>query len=36
LRAVQHRVSSNPSKAEASTQLTFSHVEANGFTLPNK
>jgi hypothetical protein len=36
LRAVQHRVSSNPSKAEATTQLTFSHVEANGFTLPNK
>lgn len=36
LRAVQHRVSSSPSKAEASTQLTFSHVEATGFTLPNK
>lgn len=36
LRAVQHRVSSSPSKAEATTQLTFSHVEANGFTLPNK
>jgi len=36
LRAVTHRVSSSPSKAEATTQLTFSHVEANGFTLPNK
>lgn len=36
LRDVQHRVSSNPSKAEATTQLTFSHVEATGFTLPNK
>jgi hypothetical protein len=36
LRAVQHRVSSSPSKAEATTQLTFSHVEATGFTLPNK
>ena len=36
LRNVQHRISSSPSKAEASTQLTFSHVEANGFTLPNK
>lgn len=36
LRSVQHRISSSPSKAEASTQLTFSHVEANGFTLPNK
>jgi hypothetical protein len=36
LRAVEHRISSNPAKAEAITQLTFSHVEANGFTLPNK
>jgi hypothetical protein len=36
LRAVTHRVSSSLSKAEAVTQLTFSHVEANGFTLPNK
>lgn len=36
LREVQHRVSSNPSRAEATTQLTFSHVEAKGFTLPNK
>lgn len=36
LRDVLHRVSSSPSKAEASTQLTFSHVEATGFTLPNK
>lgn len=36
LNRVIHRISSSPSKAEASTQLTFSHVEANGFTLPNK
>jgi hypothetical protein len=36
--SVEHRVSSNPSGGggEAITQLTFSHVEANGFTLPNK
>lgn len=36
LNRVVHRISSSPSKADASTQLTFSHVEANGFTLPNK
>jgi len=36
LRGVSHRISSSPSRAEAITQLTFSHVEANGFTLPNK
>lgn len=33
---IQHVVSSNPSSPQAYTQLTFSHVEANGFTLPNK
>jgi len=36
LRTVTHRVSSSPARAEAITQLIFSHVEANGFTLPNK
>lgn len=36
LRDVRHNISSTPSKPEATTQLTFSHVEANGFTLPNK
>lgn len=36
LRFVQHSVSSKPSSPEATTQLTFSHVEANGFVLPNK
>ena len=36
LRDVQHNISSVPSKPEATTQLTFSHVEATGFTLPNK
>lgn len=33
---IQHVISSNPSSPQAYTQLTFSHVEANGFTLPNK
>ena len=33
---IQHRVSSSPGREEAVTQLTFSHVEAAGFTLPNK
>lgn len=36
LRDVQHNISSVPSKPEATTILTFSHVEATGFTLPNK
>jgi hypothetical protein len=34
--SVTHRVSSKPAQPEATTQLIFSHVEANGFTLPNK
>lgn len=36
LQNIEHRVSSVPGRADATTQLTFSHVEANGFTLPNK
>ena len=36
LRRVIHKINSRPSSPEASTQLIFSHVEANGFTLPNK
>lgn len=36
LRSVEHRISSNPSRVEAITQLVFSHVEAEGFTLPNQ
>ena len=33
---VEHKIISNTSSPSASTVLTFSHVEANGFTLPNK
>lgn len=36
LKNVEHRISSRPGSTDATTQLTFSHVEANGFTLPNK
>jgi hypothetical protein len=36
LTQVVHRVNSSPATPQAVTQLTFSHVEANGFTLPNK
>jgi hypothetical protein len=36
LTQVTHRVNSSPASPEAVTQLTFSHVEATGFTLPNK
>lgn len=36
LKNVEHRISSKPGSTDATTQLTFSHVEANGFTLPNK
>jgi hypothetical protein len=36
LKQIQHRLSSSPAAPEAITVLTFSHVEANGFTLPNK
>lgn len=36
LTAVVHKVNSSPSTPGAVTELTFSHVEANGFTLPNK
>jgi len=33
---VEHSVSSKPQQLQAYTKLTFSHVEANGFTLPFK
>jgi hypothetical protein len=36
LQNIEHRISAKPGSPDASTQLTFSHVEANGFTLPNK
>lgn len=36
LQYIEHRISAKPGSPDASTQLTFSHVEANGFTLPNK
>lgn len=36
LQNMEHRISSNPERPDAVTMLTFSHVEANGFTLPNK
>lgn len=36
LKGLTHRVSSSPDSPEAVTQLTFSHIETNGFTLPNK
>jgi hypothetical protein len=36
LRGVEHRIASSPGRTDATTQLIFSHVEANGFTLPNK
>lgn len=36
LRGITHRVNSSPDRPEAVTQLSFSHVETNGFTLPNK
>jgi hypothetical protein len=36
LKGLSHRVSSSVDSPEAVTQLSFSHVETNGFTLPNK
>lgn len=36
LRDMKHVVSSNTTSPQANTQLNFSHVEATGFTLPNK
>jgi hypothetical protein len=36
LHMMKHTVSSNTTSPQANTQLTFTHVEATGFTLPNK
>lgn len=36
LRDVQHTLNSSPQRVDATTMLTFSHVEANGFVLTNK
>lgn len=33
---LEHRITSTPGSPQAFTTLTFSHVEATGFTLPNK
>lgn len=36
LAGITHSLSSSPGSINASTSLMFTHVEANGFTLPNK
>lgn len=36
LQSMTHRIGSSPGRTDAATQLSFTHVEATGFTLPNK
>lgn len=36
LQNVEHNISSSPSRANATTTLSFTHVEAGAFELPNK
>lgn len=36
LQSMTHRIGSSPGRTDAATQLSFTHVEAKGFTLPNK